>query len=49
MILDRGIDPARKDARGHNAVLFASASDTVMPEVFVEERTGRRCQDSVRR
>ena len=34
MLLERGIDPARKDARGHNALLFAAASDTVTPEVF---------------
>jgi N-acyl-D-amino-acid deacylase len=34
MLLERGIDPARKDARGHNALLFAASSDTVTPEVF---------------
>jgi ankyrin repeat protein len=34
MFLERGIDPARKDARGHNALLFAASSDTVTPEVL---------------
>ena len=34
MLLARGIDPARKDGRGHNAILFAASSDTVTPEVF---------------
>jgi ankyrin repeat protein len=33
-LLERGIDPVRKDARGHNALLFAASSDTVTPEVF---------------
>ncbi len=34
ILLERGSDPATKDARGHNAQLFAAASDTVTPEVF---------------
>lgn len=34
MLLERGIDPARKDKRGHNALLFAAASDTVTPQVY---------------
>jgi N-acyl-D-amino-acid deacylase len=34
MLLERGIDPAAKDARGHNALLFAASSDTVTPDVF---------------
>jgi ankyrin repeat protein len=34
MLLERGIDPARIDDRGHNALLFAAASETVTPEVF---------------
>jgi N-acyl-D-amino-acid deacylase len=34
MLLERGIDPIRKDRRGLNALLFAAASDTATPEVF---------------
>ena len=34
MLIDGGIDPAGKDARGHNALLFAASSDTVTPQVF---------------
>jgi ankyrin repeat protein len=34
LLLQKGIDPGRKDRRGHNALLFAASSDTVTPEVF---------------
>ena len=46
LLLERGIDPARKDARGHNALLFAAASDTVMPEVFAALLNGSPLTDA---